>query len=92
MFVGTQGGADVTSGGLGKHQESVTGLRQRGTRDNLSCCSFGAWQLGAANAEAGFGVGRERGVMQQVKASTFVVDPRSVVTGEVGTSGGCVRA
>ena len=42
------------TGGLGKHQESVTGLRQRGTRDNLSCCSFGAWQLGAANAEAGF--------------------------------------
>lgn len=27
-------------------------------------------------------------MVQQVKASTFVVDPRSVVTGEVGTSGG----
>ncbi len=27
LFVGTQGRADVTSGGLGEHQEPVTGLR-----------------------------------------------------------------
>jgi hypothetical protein len=92
LMVGAQRRGGVAVGGLRLHEQSVARLGERRFGHERSGGSLSSRQLGAADAETGLDVARERPVPDQAEAVALDGDPRRFELGQEGPAGGETRA